>query len=145
MYRGGDFYDDVKNYQPLIKDKVIAARRLEIDFFKKMGVYSKVPRSIARDKNAKVITTRWIDTNKGDKTNTDYRSRLVGREIKKDTRLDLFAATPPLETMKLLISKCARGQGGRDPMRMAVIDIKRAYLYAAARREVSIGNPRRRS
>ena len=50
LYRGVEFYDDVKNYQPLIKDKVIAARRLEIAFFKKMGVYTKVPRRCAVDK-----------------------------------------------------------------------------------------------
>ena len=53
LYRGVDFYDDVKNYQPLMKETVIAARRLEIDFFKKMGVYSKVPRSTATEKRRK--------------------------------------------------------------------------------------------
>ena len=41
--------------------------------------------------------------NKGDAENPEYRSRLVAKEIKKDNRDDLFAATPPLEALKLLI------------------------------------------
>ena len=65
---------------------------------------------------------------KGDDAKPDHRSRLVGREIKTDNRLDLFAATPPLETLKVLISKCARGQNRKKghELRMATIDIKRA-------------------
>ena len=34
-----------------------------------------------------------IDINKGDDKKPNSRSRLVGKEIKKDKRLDLFAAT----------------------------------------------------
>ena len=66
---------------------------------------------------------------------------MVGREIKDDRRLDLFSATPPLETLKLLISKCARRQGDARPCRMAIVDIKRAYFYAKARRPVFIEIP----
>ena len=107
--------DDVNNFQELNWEKVIAARRLEIEFFKEMGVYEKVPRSEAKAVGGKVITTKWIDTNKGDTKNKDYRSRLVGREVKMDSRLDLFSATPPLETIRMLVSMCARGQGRRKP------------------------------
>ena len=64
----------------------------------------------------------------------NYRSRLVGREVKYDKRLDLFSATPPLETVKFLCSMCARGQTGLELYRLAVIDIKLAYFYALVRR-----------
>ena len=37
------------------------ARALEMEYFHKMKVYTKVPRSISRGK--KVIKTRWIDIN----------------------------------------------------------------------------------
>ena len=87
---------------------VIEARRLEIEYFKKMGVYRKVRREEAQRLGAKVTTTKRLDANKGDGTVPNYRSRLVGREIKNDDRLDLFAATPPLETLKFLVSMCAR-------------------------------------
>ena len=46
----------------------------------------------------KVITTKWIDQNKGDEESANYRARLVGSEIAKEKRDDLFAATPPLES-----------------------------------------------
>ena len=75
-----------------------------------MGVYSKVPREEARKLGAKVITTKWIDTNKGSNTEPNYRSRLVGRELNLSDRPDLFAATPPLESLKYVVSRCASSQ-----------------------------------
>ena len=114
----------------LKKFRAIEARRLELEFFRKMGVYTKVPRSEAGD--AKIISTKWIDTDKGDSEYPNYRSRLVGREMKADERPDLFAATPPLETFKFLLAKCAKNQQGPNPYRLATIDIKRAYFYAPA-------------
>ena len=44
----------------------------------------------------------WVDANKGDKENPEYRRRLVAKEIKRDKREDLFAATPPLEAKTVL-------------------------------------------
>ena len=44
----------------------------------------------------------------------------------------------PLETLKFLCSMCARGQTGPEPYRFAVIDIKRAYFNALARRPIFI-------
>jgi hypothetical protein len=105
-----------------------------MEFFRRMGVYRKVHRSQAKGKP--LISTRWVDTNKGTDSNPNYRARLVAREIKRDNRLDLFSATPPLETMKALVSMCAQGQ--EEGMRLAVVDVKRAYFYAPARREIYI-------
>ena len=89
-------------------------------------------------KGKKVISARWIDTNKGDLASPDYRSRLVGREIKTDSRLDLFSATPPLEVLKMLMSVCAQGQRGEEPLRAAVVDIKRAYFYTETQKDMYI-------
>ena len=91
VYNGREFWDHV-NGGKLIKSKVIAARTLEMDYVKRLGVYEKIPRWQAG--KSKIVSVRWIDTNKGDDTVSDYRSRLVAREIKKDKRLDLFVATP---------------------------------------------------
>ena len=142
MYEGMDFWDDVNDMKPLDWERAVQARRLEMDFFRKMGVYRKVDRSEAARAGCKVITTKWLDTNKGDEANPNYRSRLVGRELKMDKRLDLFSATPPLESLKMLCSVCARGQSGSRPLRLAAIDIKRAYFYAKARRPIFIEIPR---
>ena len=50
------------------------------------------------------IKVRWIDINNGDAHAPEYRPRLVAKDIKKDNREDLFAATPPLEALKILLS-----------------------------------------
>ena len=125
MYEGMDFWDDVNDWKPLNWELAVQARKLEMEFFKKMGVYKKVPRDVAKKMGCKVITTKSVDTNKGDTSRPNYRSSLVGREVKYDKRLDLFSATPPLGTLEFLCSMCARGQTGPEPYRLAVIDIKR--------------------
>ena len=105
-----------------------------------MKVYNKVPRSEA--KGNKIISTRWLDVNKGDGNRPDYRARLVGRELKlKDRRLDLFAATPPLESFRLLCFICASNQWRGRPYRMMSIDVKRSYFCAFARRQIYIEIP----
>jgi len=94
------FYDDVTG-EPLDFEGVLKARAEEIAEYRKHNVYSKVPIAECIAKTGKKpIGMRWIDINKGDRTNPDYRSRLVAKEIKRDNRTDLFAATPPLEAKK---------------------------------------------
>ena len=87
MYEGMEFRDDVNDWKPLNWELAVQARKLEMQFFKKMGVYKKVPRDVAKKMGCKVITT-----NKGDTSRPNHRSRLVGREVKYDKRLDLFSA-----------------------------------------------------
>ena len=119
----------------------IEARKLEMDFFKRMKVYTKVSKREMEAIGNKAVTTRWIDTNKGDDITPNYRARLVGREIKTDNTLDLFAATPPLEALKMVVSICASNQDPRRPLRLMTIDVKRAYFYAKASRPVFIVIP----
>ena len=78
---------------------------------------------------------RWIDINKGDAIMEDYMSLLVAREIKKDDRPDLFAATPPLADLQAIISLCASGNKVKNTM---VNDVSRAYYSAPARRQVFV-------
>ena len=56
------------------------ARKTEIEYFGKMKVYKKVPRWKAA--GHKIISTKWLDVNKGDREAPNYRARLVGRELK---------------------------------------------------------------
>ena len=44
FYEGVKFLDDMSGMKELDKNEVIKARRLEIEYFKKMGFYKKVPR-----------------------------------------------------------------------------------------------------
>ena len=47
LYRGFEFYDDVKGGS-LDRNEMIKARKLEVAYFKRMGVYTKVPRNEAK-------------------------------------------------------------------------------------------------
>ena len=140
LYDPYEFFDDVTG-QSLDSDRAKEARKLEMQFFRNMKVYEKVPRWMAARDGCKVITTRWLDINKGDQQNPNYRSRLVGREIRTDSRLDLFAATPPLESLRIICSMCASNQDRRNPYMIMSVDVRRAYFYAKATRPVYIEIP----
>ena len=56
------------------------------------------------------VTVKWVDTDKGTEEDPRIRSRLVARDFRKQgekDREDLFAATPPLELKRVLMSKTA--------------------------------------
>merc|ERR1712163_70814 len=100
------------------------------------------------DKTGKApIGTRWVDVNKGDSVHPEYRSRLVAQEINTGKREDLFAATPPLEAKKILMSMAVTEnigykRGRREQgMKLDFIDVRRAYFHAKARREVYVTLP----
>ena len=59
MYQEYNFVDDVTGKR---LDHAMAkeARELEMDFFRKMKVYEKVPRWMAERDGCKVISTKWI-------------------------------------------------------------------------------------
>ena len=82
---------------------VKAGRVVEMDYFKSMGVYERVPRSEQLETKGKVIGTKWIDTNKGDFENPNIRCRLVGKEFGTGPDDALFASTPPLEALRLIV------------------------------------------
>ena len=55
--------------------------------------------------------------------------------MKKDKREDLFAATPPLEALKIILSMIATDYRGH---KIDIIDIRRAYFHADAIRKVYV-------
>ena len=124
LYADHEFVDDMTG-MPLDHSMAVTARKMEIDFFKSQGVYYT---KVKRASWMKVITTKWIDHNKGDLAAPNYRARLVGREVAHDKRDDLYAATPPLESLKAILALCASRQGGPRPSRIMALDVARAYF-----------------
>lgn len=120
------------------------ARAEDIAEVHKHNLYTKVPIKECWDNTGKgPIGTRWVDANKGDEVNPEYRSRLVAQEVKTDRREDRFAATPPLEAKKMLRSRAVIegiGYNGRREagMKLGFIDVTRAYVHARARRELFV-------
>ena len=97
---------------------VRAARATALAFFHPKRVWTTVPQAKARRQTGKPpIGTRWIDVNKGDTRRPKYRSRLVAKEYKVDARPELFAATPPTEYLRMLLSKAAEAKTQKEPSR----------------------------
>ena len=96
-------------------------------------MYEKVPIEECWYQTGKApIAVRWVDINTGDETYKNYRSRLVAKELSTDVRPDLYAATPPSASLKLLISMMASNKC----FQMMYADVSRAYFYAKAVRPV---------
>ena len=128
--------------------KVKEARAKEIDEYLNYDALEPVPLDECwRETGGPPCSTRWADTNKGDRTNPDYRSRLVARELKskqlsgEETSAgdasDLFASTPPLEALRELISMAASRRASRNgkPLKLGLYDVKGAYFNALATRK----------
>ena len=86
------------------------------------------------------ITVRWVEVNKGDDENPDIRSRLAAREIRMSGQEAIFAPTPPLESLRMVLSHAVtnfEGEAKRDHgptseqrMQILLMDISRAYFNA---------------
>ena len=123
-------------------DLVQKARALEMEYFKKKNVYTKRPRAEAIRRTGKPPTTvKWVDVNKGDDVEPNYRSRLVAREIRKKWEDSIFAPTRPLEALRALLSILATKsfwpeenwrakKDSDDRLQISLIDISRAYFSA---------------
>ena len=130
-YDGSDeSWDDVTGAQ-LVVSMVRAARRLEMKFFEKMGVFAEIlHRSEVKSRGEKMIRGRWIDTSKGDSACPDYRSRFVGKDFNVGADPELFAATPPFEALKLLLGYASSNRSA--DLHLMFSDVKRAYFNAKA-------------
>ena len=103
---------------------------LFIIFICKKNVWTKIPRKVAVARGWKIIKTKWIDINKGDHNSPIYRSRFVGKEFNNGEMDGLFAGTPPLGALRLLLSDAASmRKGGRGKVAM-INDVSRAFFEA---------------
>ena len=75
-------WDDMKGAR-LDLGKVKKARALEMKFIKDRQVYRYAKKAEAKLLGKKIIGVKWLDTNKGDDEDENYRSRLVAQEISR--------------------------------------------------------------
>lgn len=143
--RGGmpEAWDDVNNVF-LDSEKVKEARQVEMDFFHKLGVYKRVPRERVKEMDGKMISTEWLDMNKGDRDKPNYRSRLVGREFNDGRDDTLYASTPLLQALRYIVSHASTIDPARkhECRELMINDVRRAYLYAKQKRNVFINLPK---
>ena len=135
------FMDDLAGL-PLVPDLCRAARQKEIDYFEAKGVWEiRSEDEAIRRMGRRPISVRWVETNKGDDESPNVRSRLVAREIRLPGQEAIFAPTPPLESLRMILSMATtsfRGhakQPNYDPeseqrTQILMVDISRAYFNA---------------
>ena len=113
----GRHRDDLTG-QTLKDDLVLQARAVELAYFNAKGVWKKVPRRVARTTSGKPpISVRWVDTNKGDEINPNYRSRLVARQMKAHDHSgqSFFAPAPPPEALRTVLNLAMTAIDGHQP------------------------------
>ena len=139
----GGAWDDVRGGE-LPVEEVQAARREEVQFMVKRGIWDVRPVSECWNMTGSgPVSVRWVDTNKGAPGEMLVRSRLVARDFKgndKD-RDDLFAETPPLEALRLILSRAATKRGDGRYRKLLFVDIKKAHLNPGCEEDVYIELP----
>ena len=123
------------------------ARAAELTHFHSKGVWVKVPKGRAkRETGRHPISARWVDANKGDEQNPNYRSRLVARQLKATDRSgeSYCAPAPPLEALRTALSLAMTRTGQHTPIwdpsspdrtQVSFVDVRRAYSNAKVDQE----------
>jgi len=139
---GEHFYDNISG-EPLPPELVRKARQEEIDFMMDWQVWEEVPIDWCKKMTGKgPLGGRWVDVNKGDSKAPMVRCRYVAKEIAFKKSDDFFAAMPPLEALRALISSVATGRKPGHPNRkMLIIDARKAHLHATPEREIFVDLP----
>ena len=132
-------WDDVSG-SPLDVRLLREARAVEMEFFSKMGVWAeKLPKRVVKSRGGKIIPGRWVDANKGDAARPVFRARSVGKEFNTGVDPTLYAATPPLEAITLLLAHASSCPSRK--VHIMVSDVQRAYFHAMATRELYVELP----
>ena len=132
--------DDVKG-GPLDPREVKAARQKEIQYLWDMEVYECSTEAESKARAGRnPVGLKWIDTNKGSAEAPRYRSRLVCTEVRHKGVEPIFSATPPLETLRVLLYVACQEDVFRveDPFPISIADVSRAHFYADAVRDVYV-------
>ena len=134
-----DVDDEVElgeSFEQLDPVKVAAARAEELAYMQKRGLWKVVP----TPPGVVPVSVRWVDVLKAEGTT---RSRLVARDFKGGDRGrdDLFAATPPLEAVRMLLSRAATNTPSRLRRKLMFIDAKKAHLNPRCVEDVYIELP----
>jgi hypothetical protein len=133
---------------PLDPDLVRAGRREEIKFMELLKVWAPATlEECVAETGAQPIPTKWIEHNKGDDLRPEIRCRLVAQETRSRSTIDVsdmaavFSATPPLETIRAILSLAMTEASGTEQLVIRFLDISRAHPHCPARRPVYVWLP----
>ena len=128
---------DTKTGEILDPGLVAAARSEEMRYMNDIGMFEDACDEECYAKTGKPpVDTKWVDVNKRTLQEPVIRCRLVARDFKpkgESAREDVFAAMPPLEAKKVLLSIAASHpwvmrNGRLQRPKLMFIDVKKAHL-----------------
>ena len=138
-----DGYKDEYTTEMLPKEETKDAMYDELFYF-----CNKVFRGVSYDEamkgpEGKVVGCPWVNSNKGDAESPDVRCRSVAQEINRGYVCDdFYAATPPLEENKLLLSDWATKKHIRgQKLKLHFTDIRKAYFNGVPTRSLYVRLP----
>ena len=135
--------DDVKG-GPLDPNEVKRVGEKEMKYLWDMEVYEYSTEAEARARTGRnPVVLKWLGTNTGSAEATRYRSRLVRTEVRQKGVEPIFSATPPLETLRVLLGVACLEDVFRveDPLLITTADVSRAHFCADAVRDVHVRLP----
>ena len=109
MWEGWHWDDNVGGWLDL--ELCAKARREEVEYIRRRKMNGRVPRELCSRETGKAPTkTEWAETDKGQPGKPNVRVRWVAKEHKTQGRPELFASTPPLEALNIVLSEIAHGE-----------------------------------
>ena len=128
-------YFDTISGQALDPELVNKAMKEEIEYMESLPVWRRVEWE-AIPEEAKIVSTKWVLTLKG----LDVRARLVACEVKGSdaSEAHLFAATPPLDALRVLIALAA----SMPDLSLDFLDIQKAHLNGTSTRCIVVKLPK---
>ena len=143
----GVYMDDISG-KLLDPELVRTAREEEMQVFREHNVFTFVPLQDCWTITGKgPIGTRWVDVNKNDEAQPEYRSRCVAQEINRGNDDQVFAGTPPVEAKKASFSRVMSSFAGkrappkRGTKKLLFVDVRRAFFYAPVQRPIFVRPP----
>ena len=131
--------------QELDPEKLELGIQDEMEFMEKIKMFEDSTEQECWNRTGAAPTsTRWVSVRKTlDNGEEIVRSRLVGRDFKggNGSNEDLFAATPPLEALKLLLRASVIREGGEEEIKLMFIDVRKAHLIPQCDEEVYVKLP----
>ena len=133
---------------PLPAELVRKSRKEEIAYCEqKLQIWDVVDVDMCwRETGRAPLGTRWTELNKGDDEHMEVRSRLVAQETKRQSTIEpgdtaaVFAAAPPLETLRFLGSMAMTADPNKKWV-LRFLDVSRAHLHCKMRRRVFVRLP----
>ena len=112
-------------------EEVRKAQKEEVTYMQRMKIWELRPIEECYEKTGKEpVSVWWVDTNKGTFDHLNIRCSLAARDFKGKYKLrdDLFAETPSLEVVRMILSRAATRRRDRKMRKVMFIDARKAHL-----------------